>query len=305
MNEPRTTARSCSSRPGSGPGFIHLSSSRTRTRIAERTLRPPCHCSPCRTPDYPYSEALVPVPHPARSTLHKRIRPAAPPGNTLTGPGTVVTYGSVGPPPRQTGAVRRDRGREHPMANPNDSDLPSPSAEHRRVAAGQFEHANQVIATRKNYDYGIVLLLKCCLLDPGNLIYRQALRRTQRARYQNNLRGSPLAWLTTWPIKARLTAARRGKDYLKALEYGERILVRNPLDVPTQMAMAEAMDPLGLLDIAIWCLEQARHKKDDDVTVNRALAQLLEKRGNFTQAMALWAQVGKVKPTDEEAAQKR
>jgi tetratricopeptide (TPR) repeat protein len=190
------------------------------------------------------------------------------------------------------------------MANPNDSELPSPSAEHRRVASGQFEHANQVIATRKNYDYGIHLLLKCCLLDPANLIYRQALRRTQRAKYNNNLRGSRLAWLTTWPIKARLKAARRSKDHLKVLEFGERVLVRNPWDVGTQMAMAESMETLGLLDMAIWCLEQARHKKVDDVTVNRALALLLEQRGNFNQAMALWLQIRKVKPTDEEAAEK-
>jgi tetratricopeptide (TPR) repeat protein len=190
------------------------------------------------------------------------------------------------------------------MANPIDSGLPSPSAEHRRVAAGQFEHANQVIATRKNYDYGIHLLLKCCLLDPANLIYRQALRRTQRAKYMNNLRGSRLAWLTTWPIKARLKAARRTKDYLKVLEFGERILVRNPWDVPTQMTMAESMDELGWLDMAIWTLEQARHKKVDDVHVNRALALLLEKRGNFTQAMSLWLQIKKVKPTSEEAAEK-
>src|SRR5438270_7025461 len=145
------------------------------------------------------------------------------------------------------------------------STLPPTSPDHRRVAAGQFEHANQVIASRKNYDYGIHLLLKCCLLDAANLIYRQALRRTQRAKYQNNLRGSRLAWLTTWPIKARLKAARRTKDHLKVLEFGERVLVRSPWDVPTQMAMAEAMEALGLLDMAIWCLEQARHKKVEDV----------------------------------------
>ncbi len=190
------------------------------------------------------------------------------------------------------------------MANPNDSGLSSPSAEHRRVAAGQFEHANQVIATRKNYDYGIHLLIKCCQLDPGNLIYRQALRRTQRAKYKNNLRGSRLAWLTTWPLKARLKAARRSRDHRKVLELGERVLTRNPWEVPTQLAMAESMDTLGMLDMAIWCLEQARHKKVDDVTVNRALAMLLEKRGNFTQAMALWLQIRKAKPKDEEAEKK-
>ncbi len=80
--------------------------------------------------------------------------------------------------------------------------------EHRRVAAGQFERANQVVATG-HYDYGIRLLLSCCKLDPGNLLYRQALRRTEKAKYRNNLRGSLFAWLTTWPIRARLKAALR------------------------------------------------------------------------------------------------
>ena len=87
------------------------------------------------------------------------------------------------------------------MAVNDNSLLPTPTPEHRRVAAGQFEHANQVIATRKNYDYGIVLLLKCCLLDPGNLIYRQALRRTQRARFQNKSRASMSSW--KWVVHDR------------------------------------------------------------------------------------------------------
>ena len=62
------------------------------------------------------------------------------------------------------------------MSSPNHSLLPPPTAEQRRAAAGQFERANQVVATG-NFDYGIGLLLTCCKLDPGNLIYRQALRR--------------------------------------------------------------------------------------------------------------------------------
>ncbi len=63
------------------------------------------------------------------------------------------------------------------MAKEQPSNLLHPSPEHRRVAAGQFERANQVVATG-NFDYGIRLLLSCCQLDPSNLIYRQALRRT-------------------------------------------------------------------------------------------------------------------------------
>jgi tetratricopeptide (TPR) repeat protein len=189
------------------------------------------------------------------------------------------------------------------MTNAEAPGLPPPSPEHRRVAAGQFERANQVVATG-NYDYGIHLLLGCCKLDPASLPYRQALRRTEKAKYHNNLRGSRLAWLLSWPVRLRLKAALRRCDYLKALEYGEHILVRNPWDVPAQMDLADAAEALGLLDLAVWNLEQARQKQARDPTVNRALARLYEKRGNFTQAIALWGLVLKARPADLEVQQK-
>jgi Flp pilus assembly protein TadD len=189
------------------------------------------------------------------------------------------------------------------MADNDASILPAPSPEHRRVAAGQFDRANQVISTG-NYDYGIQLLLNCCKLDPANLIYRQALRRTEKAKYKNNLRGSRLAFLTTSTTKAKLKAAKGGRDYLKVLEHGEEVLVRNPWDVGTQMNMAEAAEALGLLDLAVWTLEQARQKNPRDATVNRALARLCEKRGNFSQAISLWELVRKADPLDIEAQHK-
>jgi len=61
---------------------------------------------------------------------------------------------------------------------------------------------------------------------------------------------------------------------------------------------------LGLLDMAVWILEQARQKSPDDPPVNRALARLYEKRGNFAQAIALWELVHKVDPGDDEALSK-
>src|SRR6516225_2428341 len=124
------------------------------------------------------------------------------------------------------------------MADHDHSILPQPSAEHRRVAAGQFDRANQVIATG-NFDYGIQLLMTCCKLDPGNLIYRQALRQTEKAKYKNNMRGSRFAALTSTTARHRIKSAIRSQQYVKALEYGEEVLTRNPWDVPTQMLMAE------------------------------------------------------------------
>jgi tetratricopeptide (TPR) repeat protein len=189
------------------------------------------------------------------------------------------------------------------MADNESSLLPSPSPEQRRVAAGQFERANQVIATG-NYDYGIKLLLSCCHLDPANLIYRQALRRTEKTKYQNNLRGSWFAWLSTGPSKARVKAAKHARNWLTVLEQAETVFVRNPWDVSTQMDMAEAAEQLDLVDLAIWCAEQARQKEALNWSVARALARLYERRGNFSQAMALWALILKANPRDREAAGK-
>ncbi len=70
------------------------------------------------------------------------------------------------------------------------------------------------------------------------------------------------------------------------------------------MAMAEAADALGQLDLAVWLLEQARQKSQTLPSLNRALAQLYEKRGNFMQAIALWNLVRKARPADKEADHK-
>lgn len=189
------------------------------------------------------------------------------------------------------------------MATNDTPSLPPPSGEHRRIAAERFDRANQVIATG-NFDYGIQLLLTCCKLDPGNMLYRQTLRRTQKAKFNNNLRGSRLAILTTARTKARLKTAKRNREYMKVLEYGEEILSRNPWDPGAQMDMAEAADALGLLDMAVFLLDQARQKYPKDPTLNRALARLFEKRGNFSHAITLWQLVKEAVPGDVEAAHK-
>src|SRR5215470_8049173 len=106
------------------------------------------------------------------------------------------------------------------MATSTSSRVPEPSPEQRRIAAERFERANQVIGTG-NYDYGIQLLLTCCKIDPINLVYRQALRRTQKAKFKNNLRGSRFALLSTSGYRARIKGSKRAKDWLKVLEQGE------------------------------------------------------------------------------------
>src|SRR5229473_3931932 len=183
------------------------------------------------------------------------------------------------------------------------SALPPLTPEHHRIAAEQFHRANQVLESG-NHDYAIQLLLACCKLEPANLIYRKALRQTQKAKFKNNLRGSTFSKLMTSAGKARVIAAKRSRDYLRVLETGEEILSQNPWDTKVQLDMAEAADMLGILDVGIWLLLQAREKNSKDLVVNRALARLCEKRGNFMEAVKLWELVRQSDPRDQEALAK-
>ncbi|MDW8242069.1 MAG: hypothetical protein RMJ88_02530 [Thermogemmata sp.] len=190
-----------------------------------------------------------------------------------------------------------------PPNSPTPARLPILTAEQRRIAQESFQRAQDAL-TSGHTDYAIELLLTCCRLDPGNFLYRQTLRKAQKEKYGNNLRGSRLAFLTTPRWKARVKAAKRARDYLKVLEYGEQVLCRNPWDLGTQLDMAEAFEALGLSDLAVFTLDQARQKYPKDATLNRTLARLFEKRGDFQKAIVLWQLVKEVHPTDVEAAHK-
>ncbi len=183
------------------------------------------------------------------------------------------------------------------------SPLPTPTPEQRRVAAMQFERANQVVASG-DFDYGIKLLLECCKIDPGNLIYRKALRQTQKAKHKGNLRGARFATVTTAAAKLRLKNALNHKEYQRVLEIAEEILVANPWDVGANFAVAEAYDALEAYEPAIWSVDQARQMAPENLKVLRKLAHLLEKTGHFTQAHGLWAFIRKTHPADEEAQRK-
>jgi tetratricopeptide (TPR) repeat protein len=179
----------------------------------------------------------------------------------------------------------------------------APTPEQTKVATQQFERANQAVNSQ-NFDYGIELLQTCCKLDPANLIYRRRLRHVQKAKYHNNLRGSPMAWLTTWFTRRSMKSAFRRKQDLEVLELGEIVLSSNPWDTKTQLLMGLAAERIGMRLVAIFLVEHARMKNPNDPKVNRPLAELYERSGAFTQAIAAWQLVARYDPADRDAAQK-
>jgi tetratricopeptide (TPR) repeat protein len=210
--------------------------------------------------------------------------------------------GGCGTLDKPTEPAPRPEGHEG-MADTQPSRLPTLTADQRRAAAKQFERANQVL-TSGDLDYAAQLFLNCCTIDPANATYRQALRQTQKGRFQNNGRGQALAGLRSLGAKWRLRKAVLRKDYVPALGHAEQILMRNPWDRSTNLIMARVFDELGLGNLAVWTLEQRRAADPHDPRVNRPLARLYEKRGQFSQAIALWELIRRAVPTDLEAQHK-
>ncbi|MBI1831790.1 MAG: hypothetical protein HYR84_10105 [Planctomycetes bacterium] len=181
--------------------------------------------------------------------------------------------------------------------------LPKLSPDQRRAASGQYDRANEVIKAG-DLEYGLQLLLECCTIDPANLIYRQTLRHTQRAKYDDNKTGQTLAYIRSFFTRLRLQRAMLNSEYREALIQCEYVFMRNPWDFATHLTMAQAFEGLDWPDHALWTLEQIRPLHPDDCSVNRPLARLYEKRGNFNQAIALWELVRRAEPDDLEAQRK-
>jgi serine/threonine-protein kinase len=220
----------------------------------------------------------------------------------------VLTQPSLEAPPQ---AVRPEE-----PAPPPQPELPEPAAEaeeaappppgsatveQARAAAGQFERAREVLAAGGDRDYARQLLVSCCQLDPGNTKYRAALRKVVQKTQQPG--ASPGRWFASLSDLAqtvRLKTARRSGDHRKVLEQGEEFLARNPADVSTHLEMAESAEALGLLDLAVWLLEQGHRHVPDNTPLMRALAVAYEKVNRLSRAIAVWELVRKAEPQDFE-----
>jgi serine/threonine protein kinase len=171
-----------------------------------------------------------------------------------------------------------------------------------QAAAAQFERAQQA-AAKGHLDYALDLLLSCCKLDPLTTAFRQRLRDIGR-RIESRKASGLGGWFSALSLRGKFRAARKARDVRKALEYGEELLLRNPVDMKTHVEMAEAADQAGLGRLAAWLLEQSRVQDPEYAPALRALALLYERLKDFHQAIAAWEALKKLQPHDGEAARK-
>jgi serine/threonine protein kinase len=240
---------------------------------------------------------LTPTPAESADTYVPRRRALEPPSSTTL------------PAARQAVPAHPTANKQRKTTVPELKTVPDPSPdllgitpEQRNAASGQFARATEVIRNGGDSAYAIQLLLSCCKLDPGNLMYRKTLREIGR-----KAAGGKRGWfgsLTNLPARGRLRAARNAGDHRKVLEEGEELLTRMPGDISTQIDLGIAAESLGLHALASWMLEEARLKAPNDVTLLRAYAHLLERQKRLNKAISVWEQIRQLDPTNGEASSK-
>jgi tetratricopeptide (TPR) repeat protein len=190
-------------------------------------------------------------------------------------------------------------------ASPTDAtpNVPKLNPERRAQIVKMFGRAKQVLATG-NLDYAIELFVDCAKADPANLGFRQELRKTEKKKYGDNKKGKAFAFLSTWRTSFKLQTASTRKKHLQVIDLAEDVFLHNPWHTRASILQAHAFQELGLIDMALWTLDQARQAAPENHRVNRPMARLFEQKGQFTQAIQLWRLVHKKCPKDLEASKK-
>jgi tetratricopeptide (TPR) repeat protein len=209
----------------------------------------------------------------------------------------------------EPGAQRQSRsGEKLALAERLSGEFPEATAagstdDDRRIVEGQFQHATHAIASG-NYDYGMLLLLNCCRLEPGNVAFHEALYQAQHAR-QAAPRARP--W-RIWPVqlllKLRLKIAQGLGRPLQVLACARQLLTCNPDDLDTSIAMANAARDAGFTELAAWLYETLLAAHPSNMYVTRTLGALMEDQGENIRALELWEAVAKNNPLDGDAKRK-
>ncbi|MGH7199962.1 MAG: tetratricopeptide repeat protein, partial [Planctomycetaceae bacterium] len=176
-------------------------------------------------------------------------------------------------------------------------------ANNNKIAAACWRSGNESVA-KENWDYAIQMYGQAVKVCPDNLTYRQSLRAAEYKKYNNNKKGAAFAGTRLMGVRTRLTKARAQKKWEQVDQIAEEGLIVNPWDVSLNASQGEACAELGFSDAAVMGYRNAVTIEPEDKDYNRALARLLEERGEYADAIKCWERVRKVDELDSEARSK-
>ena len=170
-------------------------------------------------------------------------------------------------------------------------------------AKSYFQYGNDA-ALKNNHDYAVNMYQSACKIDPGNLIYRQALRGIERRKFGNDpAKVGKLVGMKTNSIRLKSKAPRAQGKWLQVLEVCEEVFVHNPWDVGASREAAEAAEHLEFHAVGQWLLESVQGQATE-AEFFRHLARVQEQNTAWQKAIQAWERVRKIDPTDEVASRK-
>lgn len=174
------------------------------------------------------------------------------------------------------------------------------SADKKNLASQCWKVGTEAM-NKQNWDYSIDMFMKCVKFVPDNLVYRQTLWGVLSRKYNNNKSGAAMAGMKLMGVRGRIKKAQMQKDWAaldaSTLE-GQCV---NPWDIGLLSECAVACQNIGYQEAAVFYYQKAIEFEPNNKGNCRALAELLETRGEYTQASGLWDRICKIDPMDGEA----
>ncbi len=167
--------------------------------------------------------------------------------------------------------------------------------------AGQCWKVGTEAMLKQNWPYAIDMFSKCVKFVPENLVYRQTLRGAVRRSYNENKTGAGMGGIKLMGPKGRIKKCRMQKDWPGVEAAAEEGLLVNPWDAALHADLGEASRHLGYKDVAVFSYQCAVENDGNNKDYRRSLAELLEDRGEFTQAAVQWDKICQIDPMDGDA----
>lgn len=164
-----------------------------------------------------------------------------------------------------------------------------------------FEQGSKV-AGKGDFDYATDMFTTCVQGDPGNVIYVQSFLGNLQKKYNNNKKGGgALSSLWGAGAKGNVKKSELQKDWPAVITNGLEMLKRNPWDIATLTALANASEQLEYDECQLAYLKLAMEVDIKDPDINRLYGKALARRGRFDESIVCWTRVRQALPNDEEA----
>jgi tetratricopeptide (TPR) repeat protein len=175
---------------------------------------------------------------------------------------------------------------------------PIVSADARKRLQQCYESAVKSAATG-NFDYAIDMLKMCVVGDPGNQIYVKQMLGSLLQKFKGDPKQvGKLASMQVVGPRGKLKLAKDGPAMIGA---GVEVLKINPWDTTALCVMASACEKMECDEAGILYLNMAIGANPKEADFQRARAKMLERLGQFDEAILCWNKVAQLKPSDFDA----